>query len=393
MKITKLAVRNFRSLVDVELPLRDLTVVIGPNGAGKTALMEILELLHRGSQGELRAFIEERGGYQAVLSQVNGHENGSSVSSMMVEVDAALKNSRSGSDFTYRLETAQKASGYEIVRESLRTPGAPVRTGIAFEYEPERHDQRKSGDLSSLGLSSVDFRNTEPILAQLPLGKERFRDVPKFRRHLQGITFYSPLDVTNRSPVRLPQALTPATAPGAGGETLYSALYNLRTNQPEIYDRLLGVISQAFSGLKRLEFPVVGAGQVTLAWYDRCCRQPFYPNQLSEGTLRFLWLATVLMTAEIDSMLLIDEPELSLHPELIRLLALLLQEAAMATQIFVSTHSSDLIGWLRPQEVLVADKEDGKTRFTWADTLELNQWLAEYTLRDLWLMGNLGGRP
>lgn len=100
---------------------------------------------------------------------------------------------------------------------------------------------------------------------------------------------------------------------------------------------------------------------------------------------------TLVFTAPRASLLLIDEPETSLHPELLRILALLLQETALETQVVVATHSSDLIGWLQPDEVLIADKEDGQTRFTWADTLNLAEWLAEYTLRDLWLMGHLGG--
>ena len=95
----------------------------------------------------------------------------------------------------------------------------------------------------------------------------------------------------------------------------------------------------------------------------------------------------------MPAVLLLDEPEVSLHPELLKLLAALLQDASARSQIVVATHSPDLIRWLEPEEVLIADKEDGATSFTWADDLDLQEWLAEYTLRDLWLMGNLGGRP
>ncbi|MCK4315900.1 MAG: AAA family ATPase, partial [Anaerolineae bacterium] len=120
---------------------------------------------------------------------------------------------------------------------------------------------------------------------------------------------------------------------------------------------------------------------------------PLYPNQLSEGTLRFLWLTTVLLAPDPSPVTLIDEPEVSLHPELIKLLAGLLQDASARSQIIVATHSPDLVRWLQPQEVLVLDKIEGRTQFTWADTMDLEEWLKEYTLRDLWLMGTLGGRP
>lgn len=111
--------------------------------------------------------------------------------------------------------------------------------------------------------------------------------------------------------------------------------------------------------------------------------------QLSEGTLRFLWLTAVLLSPDPSPATLIDEPEVSLHPELIKLLAGLLQDASARSQIIVATHSPDLVRWLQPQEVLVLDKLEGRTQFTWADSMDLEEWLEEYTLRDLWLMGTL----
>ncbi len=109
---------------------------------------------------------------------------------------------------------------------------------------------------------------------------------------------------------------------------LYSALYNLRISAPEIFERLMILLQQSFPGFRRLELPVVGAGQVTLAWYERDNTLPFYANQLSEGTLHYLWLITILLTPEPPSLLLLDEPEVSLHPALLRLLAALLQDRA-----------------------------------------------------------------
>jgi len=138
---------------------------------------------------------------------------------------------------------------------------------------------------------------------------------------------------------------------------------------------------------------VVGAGQVTLAWYERNLRNPLFPNQLSEGTLRFLWLTTILLSPSAPALTLMDEPEVSLHPELLKLLAALLQDVSASRQIMVATHSPDLIHWLEPEEVLVVEKIDGQTSVTGADKMDIEGWLEEYTLSDLWRMGNLGGRP
>lgn len=136
----------------------------------------------------------------------------------------------------------------------------------------------------------------------------------------------------------------------------------------------------------------MGSGQITLAWYQEGIDGPLYPNELSEGTLRFLWLTAVLLSPFPAPITCIDEPEVSLHPGLLTLLAGLLQDASMRGQLVVATHSAELIRWLEPEEILVLDKEGGRTNFTWADTLDLTEWLQEYTLDQLWLMGTLGGR-
>lgn len=395
MRIKSLHVRNFRSLVNVQLPLHNLNVVIGPNGSGKTALTEVLQMLQRGSQGELGKFFDDRGGYRSVSSQYNGQKQAELPAEFLsVQADLTRSISSDAQVDTYTLELRSTRFGYEVETESFRTARTPARSQVAFEYSSSAVGSTEGSRhfLSSVGLTELLL--SEPLLSQIPAAyKERLRALPSLKKFLGGVSYYRPIDLTERSPVRLPQSLTPAQTPGVQGETLFSALYNMRTNEPGLYERLAAIIAQAFPGFKQLEFPVVGAGLVNMAWHDNCCRQPFYPNQLSEGTLRFLWLMTLIMTSPSASVLIIDEPETSLHPELVRLVTLMLQEAALEMQVVVTTHSSDLISWLQPNEVLIANKADGKTHFTWADTLNLDAWLAEYSLRDLWLMGNLGGKP
>jgi predicted ATPase len=116
-------------------------------------------------------------------------------------------------------------------------------------------------------------------------------------------------------------------------------------------------------------------------------------HQLSEGTLRFLWLVTLLQSPGLTALTLLDEPEVSLHPELLNLLADLLREASRRTQIIVATHSDTLIRFLQPSEVVVMDSaEDGTTTVTRADELKLDEWLKEYSLDELWRTGRIGAR-
>jgi predicted ATPase len=103
---------------------------------------------------------------------------------------------------------------------------------------------------------------------------------------------------------------------------------------------------------------------------------------------------TLLQSQSLTTVTLLDEPEVSLHPELLRHLVYLMREAAKHTQLIVATHSDRLIGFLEPREVLICDlDEEGGTKMTWADTLNLNKWLEDYSLDQLWAMNVMGGRP
>lgn len=388
MKITSLKIKNYRSLVDVEIPLSPLTVLIGPNGSGKTALLEVIQLLCRSSRKELKHFLLEQGGFQSVLSHVANELP----PNLTIGVTSDSENGTIYHPLTYELTLSAHQFGYSILAENLAELSITGKT-LALNYLKSHAGQapgyyhQTSGKMET---PTWEYDILETALAQVP---KTFAQPETFRNSFATIQSYMFLDVTPRAAVRLPQSLTPGVTPGSNGEHLFSALYNLRTAHENIYQRIITLLEQGFPDFRKLEFPVVGSGQISLTWHENGY-QPFYPNQLSEGTLRFLWLITLLLSPDAPTIILLDEPEISLHPELLKLLAAVLQDVSASSQIFVGTHSSDLIRWLRPEEVLIVNKEDGFSRFTWANELEnLGEWLEEYTLRDLWLMGNLGGRP
>lgn len=383
LAVVELGVQGYRSLVDVSLPLRPLTVMIGPNGSGKTALLELFQLLKEAAQEKLTNGLEKLGGLNGVLSKI---PNGPDRLKVDLAVDIGLSNQE---PLHYRFELAPRDVGYVIPLERLEWPltSQTPEPYIKAHYEDVYYaDPTTSGSVRP----TWDYHHSELALAQVP----RMYAGPEALRHgLSQTNFYSFLDVRRRSAIRLPQALIPATRPDPNGENLYAVLYNLRTSYPDSYAHIEEVLQSGFPGFAHLEFPVVGAGQVTMAWYEEALTAPLYPGELSEGSLRFLWLATILLSPANSPLMLIDEPEVSLHPELLKLLAELLQDAATRQQIIVATHSPDLIRWLQPAEIVVLDKEQGQTQFTWADSLDLAEWLKEYTLGELWLTGTLGGRP
>ncbi len=368
MRYLQIWVKGYKSLADVTLNLHPLTVMIGPNGCGKTSLLEVFGLLKQAARKHLAEMINGMGGLGVLLSHVKEVPYG-------IEIGIRAKSSlnETNSSFAYSFVLLPQVITYKVARERLE------------QILPSGELQGEPLELTSSTVQELD------LLFHLLPGAETLSD------GLEKALLLGPLSIDFRAPIRFPQALIPTHLPGINGETLFAALYNLRESKEfrSYYERIEETLHLAFPDFERLELPVVGAGQITLAWRQKSLTIPLYPNQLSEGTLRFLWLATALLSPEPSPLILIDEPEVSLHPELLQILSALLRDASARTQLIVATHSSDLIRWLRPDEVVVIDKQDGKSTFTWADdpALDLEKWLQEYTLADLWYMGNLGGRP
>jgi predicted ATPase len=311
---------------------------------------------------------------------------------LRIALSVDVESEKSDALMSYRFEVMPKEGSQVVSFERLEWQW-DLAAPRPFPYIDSKYGRVLYSDPDQGGAivaPNWDYHHTELALAQVP----RMNKVPdELRGAILRTRSFGFLDVGPRAIVRLPQALTPAAWPGPNGESLYSALYNLRALHDREYRRLLEVLGLAFPGFGHLEFPVVGAGQVTMAWHQHELAGPLYPSELSEGTLRFLWLATVLLAPEPPPITLIDEPEVSLHPEMLKLLANLLQDAASRGQVIVATHSSDLVRWLTPQEVLIFDKQEGRTTARWADELNLKDWLQEYTLDELWRIGTLGGRP
>ena len=210
---------------------------------------------------------------------------------------------------------------------------------------------------------------------------------------LSSTTQYHVLDVGDRAPVKLPQQMKPADFPGEDGEDIVPFLYSLREGDSDRFEAVIDTLKAAFPGFEGLNFPPVAAGMLAMTWKDARFRNPFFMHQLSEGMLRFLWLVCLLQSPGLSMITMIDEPEVSLHPELLSLLADLMRGASSRTQIVAATHSDRLIRFLDPKEVVVMDMDEhGFTSAQWADSLDLDQWLEEYGLDEVWRLGRMGGR-
>jgi len=374
--LAHLRIRGYRRLLDVDLKMKPFSVLIGENGAGKTSFLEVLSVLAASCRTQLSSRISELGGIGDIVTRDKAAAFELDLSSP-VEGHEPL-------DYTLRIEP--RGQGYWIQREVLsQDRGEPN----PFKHIDSNHGSVRYYDTSKHALMAPTWPldSLETALAQVP---KMFNEPESLRRTLAETTFYASLNVAPRSPIRLPQQMRPATLPGPQGEDLVPCLYSLRENDPDRFEVLEDTLSAAFPDFERLAFPPAAAGMLALTWKEKCYSRPMYMHQLSEGTLRFLWLATLLASRNLPPIILLDEPEVSLHPGLQRLLVALLREASARSQIVVATHSDRLVRFLKPEELLVAETEEGCTRLTWADTMQLDEWLSDYSLDELWRTKHLG---
>jgi predicted ATPase len=250
-----------------------------------------------------------------------------------------------------------------------------------------------------------DAKISEPkTVIDVELAISQVRDANKYAvpnailQQFQGWAFYRDIDVGPESLVRQPGLLRSDVRLLSNGSNLSSVLYAIQQDYPEYWGEVLELLKTAVPDFMRLTVRAEGGdGKVLLRWFER----PYdvagvSANNLSDGTLKLLCLIAILKNPNPPPLICIDEPELGLHPDWIKLVAELLQDASMRTQVIVATHSPQIVAKLEPDQLIVVEKEDGQTimkQFSHEDQDSLTKWLKDFSLSDLWLAGHFGGRP
>ena len=172
-------------------------------------------------------------------------------------------------------------------------------------------------------------------------------------------------------------------------------LYRIRTTHPKHYERIRDTVRMAAPFFDDFKLrPVSDKPHLTqLEWLQKNSDYPFRPHQMSDGTLRFVCLATALLQPSMPSTVLFDEPELGLHPYALSLLGALFNGAAFHTQLIVATQSPYLLNEFEPDEIVVVERADGESMFRRLDQTKLEEWLGDYSIGELWLKNVIGGRP
>jgi predicted ATPase len=208
-------------------------------------------------------------------------------------------------------------------------------------------------------------------------------------------------DTSLNAAVRRPRALNDNGTLRQNAENLAPLLYSLQEWSPGSYSKIRDVVRLAapfFDDFKLRPMPT-SPDMIQLEWQQKGSDYPFRANQLSDGTLRFICMATALLQPARPATVLFDEPELGLHPYALTLLGNLFKQAAeswgdtISKQVIISTQSAPLINEFAPEDIIVVERMNGESTFRRLDSAQLSEWLEEYTLGELWQKNILGGRP
>jgi predicted ATPase len=360
-----ISVNGYKSIRELKLPLRPLNVLIGANGAGKSNLISIFELLSQMMQGHLQRFVGQAGGADALL-----YFGRKQTEAIDIEL-CFFTNSSEHFRNRYQCQLLPTAEDSLIFGQE-----------IASFQDIERYEQPFNTHLGAGHLETELTKIEEPIPQTVYRAMRSWR-VFHFHDTSESAKIKGTNDIHDNRELRDDAA------------NLAAFLYYLRKRHTARYDKIVQTVRLAapFFDEFVLEPSQLNPEKIRLEWHEKGTDTYFNAHALSDGTLRFICLTTLLQMPNPPATIIIDEPELGLHPYAITLLAAMLRSAAARTQVIVSTQSVTLVNQFGPDNIIVVERQDQQSVFTRPDPQALAAWLEDYRIGDLWEKNLLGGRP
>ncbi len=398
MKITELHVEGFRSLHDVLWKPGDLNVVIGPNAGGKSNLLKALEMLSASARGELAEYIRREGGMEAVCWDGTAERIHLRVHSRWRPGTQSAPDLTPVRVFAYvlKLQRLGRSSHYQITLESLGT-GIPTgdQPPASLQGLVDRHGDYVGIQDSPDGpvippRAPVPEQETLVSLSTGPFAVST--TVAAYQLQLESWKVHQDFQTHRQAPVREATVSRVERSLAPDGRNLVAVLHTLYTGDREFKRSVDAAMRAAFGDeFHELVFPPAADQRIQLRVRWRSLTRETSAADLSDGTLRFLFLLAVLANPEPPGLIAIDEPETGLHPAMLPIVAEHAQDAALRTQVIFTTHSPEFLDAFgqSPPTTTVVTVEAGKTHLKILADGALRYWLKEYTLGRLFRSGEL----
>ena len=360
--IRQIIIENYKSIHKATIDLAPINVLIGANGAGKSNLISFFELLSALYNQRLQRYILERGG-----------------------IGRLLHNGLKGSDKIRGVFNFSNKNALGFVLLPTDTGGAVIATQDCF---------------NSGGSPDTDYEAWHRATWDNGVLESQIRENKTWRagylqEFLESFTVYHFHDTSRTSAMR--QACNV-------GDNRY--LRHDASNLPAFLCRLEQMEHQAFTLIEQTIRSIApyfkrfslapgspAPNQISLVWEEQDSDMYLDAQSLSDGTLRFIALATLLLQPNPPKTIVIDEPELGLHPAAIEKLAALVRVASQKAQVIIATQSTSFVSCFEPEDIVVVERKEGSTAFVRPDKERLASWLEDYSLGELWEKNLIGGKP
>ena len=348
----KIEIKGYKSFKDLTLYLNPINILIGSNGSGKSNFLSFFEFLNRMYEQKLTEYVAISGGVDKFFFQ------GSKVTDTIYANIKFQENS-------YLIELKEGDGKFVLSKECI---------GYNDDYYEIGHFNNESNIKSYNGLQRGDY----------------------IKRYLSEIKKYHFHDTGKSSPFTKESNMTnDVYYLYEKGENIAAFLYGIQQNAPIVYKRIVKTIQSVAPYFSDFYFNVSTSDTVRLLWTDKYSSTVYGPTDLSDGTIRFIALATLFLQPNLPKVIIIDEPELGLHPFASQKLSGMIKSAAAkGTQIIIATQSADLISNFNAEDIITVNQINGVSVMKRLEQDSLNAWLEEYTLGDLWKQNILkGGQP
>lgn len=353
--IDYLEIKRYKSIRNLELEMKPISILIGSNGVGKSNFISFFKLVHAIFNGRLQKYILEE------------------------KVDNLLY---------YGRKTTENLFGKLILRKDDKNNNAyyfnlvPTKEGgMYIQKEASGYKvSRENNDKNYFCISDVQ----ESTIRESTIYRNRY--LSDYLKNIQVFHFH---DTSTTSFLRRECDINDNLYLKQDGRNLPAFLYLLKMKHPIIYSRIEKTVQSVAPYIDKfiLEPNRLNENEIALRWVDKGDSESnFSAYQLSDGTLRFIALATLLMQPNPPSVIIIDEPELGLHPFAINKLSGMIQVASSKAQLIVATQSPGFISNFVPEDIVVIDRsaQENQTIFNRLNSKDLESWLQKFTLGDLW---------